>query len=80
MNYNKDNQGSVLLYSLLIISLITVIAITVSMVVVNELKLSSAAANGTMAYYAAESGIEKGLYTVKIERNRAGATIESQPG
>lgn len=68
MNSLKQNQGSVLLYTLLIISLITAISISVSVLVINELKLSSSAANAGMAYYAAESGIEKGLYALKIFR------------
>jgi hypothetical protein len=69
MRLLSNKSGSVLLYSLLIISLITAIAITVSIIVINELKLTSGAANATLAYYAAESGIEKGLYTIKIMRN-----------
>ncbi len=65
----NNKSGSVLLYSLLIISLITAIAITVSIIVINEIKMTSGAANATLAYYAAESGIEKGLYAVKVYRN-----------
>ncbi|MFA6098830.1 MAG: pilus assembly PilX N-terminal domain-containing protein [Patescibacteria group bacterium] len=68
MSLKNDNQGAVLLYALLIMSLITAIALTVSIIVVNELALTSTASNSTMAYYAAESGIERGLFTVKIMR------------
>lgn len=69
MRLLSNKSGSVLLYSLLIISLITAIAIAVSVIVINELKLTSGAADATLAYYAAESGIERGLYTLKIMRN-----------
>jgi len=65
----KEQNGSVLLYSLLVISLITAIAIIISIIVVNEIRLTSAASNGVQAYYAAESGIEKGLYAVKVYRS-----------
>jgi len=77
MKLVNNKSGSVLLYSLLIISLITAIAITVSIIVINELKLTSGAANATLAYYAAESGIEKGLYTIKIMRNDGSTLSEA---
>lgn len=71
----NNKSGSILLYTLLVISLITAIAITVSIIVVNEIRLTSGAANATMAYYAAESGIERGLYTLKIMRNDGTSTL-----
>ncbi len=74
MSKHYSQRGSVLLYSLLVITLLTAIAITVSIIVVNEIKLSAASANATMAYYAAESGIERGLYEVKINRDSAALT------
>lgn len=73
---SKQNKGSVLLYSLLVISLITAIAIIISVIVVNEIQQTSAASNGIQAYYAAESGIEKGLHTVKILRNDPTADLD----
>jgi hypothetical protein len=69
MHYQNRQHGAILIYVLLVISLITAIAITVSFIIVNELKLTASAADATMAYYAAESGIEKGLYGVKVFRN-----------
>ncbi len=53
----------------MVISIITAISITVSVIVVNQIKLTSGAANGTQAYYAAESGIEKGLFAVRAMRD-----------
>jgi hypothetical protein len=64
----KINSGSVLVYVLLVISLISAIALTVSVIIINELKLTTSAADATMAYYAAESGLERGLYGVKVMR------------
>ncbi|MFH1207283.1 MAG: pilus assembly PilX N-terminal domain-containing protein [Patescibacteria group bacterium] len=65
----RHNQGVVLIYALLVIGLLTAIALTVSLVIINELKLTSSSTDGTLAYYAAESGIEKGLYGVKVKRD-----------
>ncbi len=76
INCNKNQSGSILLYSLIVISLITAIAIIISVIVVNEIKLTSAASNGVQAYYAAESGIEQGLFAVKIFRNNQEDTLE----
>ncbi|XOU94482.1 MAG: hypothetical protein ACNFW9_00265 [Candidatus Kerfeldbacteria bacterium] len=71
MNYKllKNQQGSILLYSLIVISIISAISIIVSIIVVNQIKLTSGAANGTQAYYAAEAGIEKGLFAVRSMRD-----------
>ncbi|MDP2684074.1 MAG: hypothetical protein Q8P20_03370 [bacterium] len=74
--FRKNQSGSVLLYSLLVISLITAIAIIISIIVVNEIKLTSAASNGIQSYYAAESGIESGLYAMKIIRNDQSITLD----
>ncbi len=71
-----SSQGSVIIYALLIILLITVIAVTVSAIIINELKLTTSAANAAMAYYAAESGIERGLYTVKIRRSDSSFSLD----
>jgi len=71
----KDQKGIVLLYALLFMALITAMAIFVSIVIINELKLTSTAVDATLAYYAAESGIEKGLHTVKMNRGKGGETL-----
>ncbi|MBI5037299.1 MAG: pilus assembly PilX N-terminal domain-containing protein [Candidatus Kerfeldbacteria bacterium] len=68
-------QGIVLVYVLLITFLITAIAITVSVVIINELKLTTTAADSVLAYYAAESGIERGLHTLKRMRINGSNTL-----
>lgn len=65
----RNNSGVVLVYALLVIGLFSAIALTVSLIIINELRLTSSATDGTLAYYAAESGIERGLYGVKVMRN-----------
>jgi len=73
--FQQNEKGLVLLYALLVISFLTAIAITVSIIVVNELKQTIGATDATVAYYAAESGIERGLYTVKRRRSDAKVSI-----
>ena len=70
----KKNSGSILIYVILVISLISAIALTVSVIIINELRLTTVAADAAMAYYAAESGLERGLYGVKILRE-SGSTL-----
>ncbi|MFA5052289.1 MAG: pilus assembly PilX N-terminal domain-containing protein [Patescibacteria group bacterium] len=65
----RNNSGVVLVYSLLVMGLLTAIALTVSLVIINELRLTSSATDGSLAYYAAESGIERGLYGIKTMRS-----------
>jgi len=77
MGLKNNKSGTILLYSLLVVSFIAAIAVTLSVIVVNELKLTSGAANATLAYYAAESGIERGLYAVKLMRNDGTSTLSS---
>jgi len=59
----------VVLYALLFMALITAIAIFVSVVIINEIRITRTAVEATLAYYAAESGVEKGLYKVKVSRD-----------
>ncbi|MFA6553004.1 MAG: pilus assembly PilX N-terminal domain-containing protein [Patescibacteria group bacterium] len=71
----RNNRGEALIYSLLVIGLITAIALTVSMVIINELRLTSSSSDGVLAYYAAESGIERGLYGLKVNRDAGVRTL-----
>jgi len=65
----KKQSGIVILYALLIIALITAIGISISIIIIRELKLTQNMHYATLAYYAAESGVEKALYTVKTSRD-----------
>ncbi|USN53728.1 MAG: hypothetical protein H6760_00980 [Candidatus Nomurabacteria bacterium] len=64
----KDERGIVMLLSLLVLSALTAVAIGTSVLIIKEVQQSSNIDRSLMAYYAAETGIEKGLYTVKIGR------------
>ncbi|MFA5135078.1 MAG: hypothetical protein WC505_04840 [Patescibacteria group bacterium] len=76
METRTHQHGIALLYSLLVISLFTAIAITISIIVINELKLTASSTDATVAYYAAESGIERGLHTVQLARADSTKTLQ----
>ncbi|MDD5040080.1 MAG: hypothetical protein PHY34_02935 [Patescibacteria group bacterium] len=75
MKVLNKQDGQVLLYALLVISFITAIAITISIIVVNELRLTTMATDATVAFYGAESGVERGLYTVRVTRESGTETV-----
>lgn len=77
---HTTQRGIALVYVLLIVFLITAIAITISIIIINELRLTRTASDATLAYYAAESGIERGLYTVKRLRTDGTQTLQSAVG
>ena len=65
----KNQSGVVILYALLMIALITAIGIGVSVIIIRELRLTQNTHYATLAYYAADSGVERALYTVKVSRD-----------
>lgn len=77
IKFPQQQKGVVILYALLIIALITAIGIGVSIVIVKELRLTQNTHFATMAYYAAESGVEKALHTVKIFRQDPTKELDS---
>jgi hypothetical protein len=58
----KSNKGASLLLTFLIITALLSIAIGVSRLSLGEIKLGRNIPNSLVAYYAAESGIERALY------------------
>jgi len=62
-----DNQGMVLLLALLALATILVTSLTVGSLVMRQLRLTTSADRAVVAYYAAESGLEQGLYLWRQE-------------
>lgn len=60
-------QGMVLLLALLILASILTTSLTVGALVIRQLKFTSTTDRGIVAYYAAESGLEQGLYLWRQE-------------
>ena len=61
-------SGVVLLLSLLVLAAMLTTTLTVGTLVVRELKTTGTSDRGLIAYYAAESGLEQGLYLLRQER------------
>ncbi len=64
----SDQRGIVMLLSLLVLAAITAVAIGMAVIIINDVKAASNVDRSLLAYYAAETGIEKGLDTVKQAR------------
>jgi len=74
MNVNgfrlKDSRGSALLFTLLIVFAILSASLTVSAIVLSQTKQTRNSVESIIAAYAAESGLEQGIYYVrKIDRS-----------
>lgn len=61
----RDQQGSLLLMSILILSGIMTAASSFGIITIQNLRQSVLIDNGVRAFYAAESGIEDGLYELR---------------
>lgn len=75
---NKQ-RGSILLMTLLVLSAIVTAAGTVSIITVQHIRNSSLIDDGVRAFYAAESGIEHGLYAIRKQEISA-ASIATASG
>lgn len=65
MKILKNNQGGVLLLALMIMAGIITISAATGSLILNELKQSSQLDRAMTAFYAADSGVERGLYLLK---------------
>lgn len=62
MRYSKAQRGFTILFAVLIASILLAIGIAIFDITVRELRLSSIARESQLAIYAADSGVECGLY------------------
>lgn len=74
MKYHNQKKGSVLLLALLIMMGVVTISLATGTLIVNEIKQSSQLDHATVAFYAAESAVERGLYQTR-KRNSAVTAI-----
>ncbi len=68
MQRQKDQSGVISLLALILMATVTATAVGSSVLVVNELRQSQSLDESLSAAYAAEAGIEDGLYVVKAKR------------
>lgn len=66
----KEQSGAALIVALLILSLTIVSATALGRIILGELRISLNARNSLIAFYAADSGIEKALYYLKYNKYR----------
>ncbi|MCB9802848.1 pilus assembly PilX N-terminal domain-containing protein [Candidatus Nomurabacteria bacterium] len=64
----KDQQGVVLLMSLMILLVMTVSVIALSRVIIGEVKMTRNSDNAIVAFYVTESGMEEALYYLKYSK------------
>lgn len=62
MSRLNQQQGSIIIYAIILLTIIVTIAISITAVFIPKLKISSDAISSTTALYAADSGIEWCLY------------------
>lgn len=63
--FNKDQSGNILLLALLIMSGIVGAGVTLATIVISQIRQGSNIESSLVAYYAAESGVEKNLYDIR---------------
>ncbi|MFA5069881.1 MAG: hypothetical protein WC528_01230 [Patescibacteria group bacterium] len=76
----KNTKGVTLLLSMLIMTTVVAVAIGVSVLIINEYQFSSNVDHAITAFYAAESGLETKLATIKTDRDVAGQTLATTLG
>lgn len=67
-NLKNNQSGVVLIMSLMILLVMIISVIALSRVIVGEVKMTRNSDNSIVAFYAAETGIEKALYYLKLGR------------
>lgn len=74
-NIRNARRGVVSLLAVLLMAAITAIALGASLIILSELRQTSAINQSVVAVYAAEAGLEDGLFAVKLNRER-GNTLD----
>lgn len=70
-NLKNNQSGVVLIMSLMILLVMVISVVALSRVVVGEVKMTRNSDNSIIAFYAAESGVERALYYLKSGRQTA---------
>ncbi len=73
-NFKNNQSGVVLIMSLMILLVMIISVIALSRVIVGEVKMTRNSDNSIIAFYAAESGVEKALYYLKLGRENTNFT------
>lgn len=63
----RNNRGSILLVTILILSSVMIVVLGASSLILSGIKMSGTQEKSTVAYFIAEAGIERFLYAKKID-------------
>ncbi len=80
IDFFSQKKGAILVMSLLIGSAITIVGVEVAMFVVSSIKQSRTIDHSTVAYYAAESGVESVMHQVRKENKLTFADLRQKDG
>lgn len=72
----KNQKGTTLLLALLILAVIFAIALGVSQIILNQIKLTGRTGDSVLAFYAADSGVECGLYEILKNQSNICSSIQ----
>ncbi len=67
--FNKKNKGISLYLTLVVLSVLTVILFSLVGIVVSQIRVIWTISHSTIAFFAADTGIEHGLYQIRKQNN-----------
>lgn len=70
LQINKDQKGVILVMAMLILSIMMISVLSLSKIIMGEINMTRNIDNSIVAFYSAESGIEKALYYVKYSNDK----------
>lgn len=76
----KSPPGSTIIYVLFIMLIAMILTSTLTSIMLRSIKVTSGYSESAQSYYAAESGIERGLYYVQWARDRKTVGVQSAVG
>ena len=65
MNLFKNNQGSILLLAMLVMAGVVTVSLGTTTLIIAEIQQSVKLDQSVVAYYAAESGVERSLFQAR---------------
>jgi hypothetical protein len=77
MWYLKGKKGSILYLAIVILGFIFVVSSSLSFIIVSQLKIQREMGNSLIAFFAADSGVERALYAIFKENNLSFSTTSS---
>ncbi len=73
----KDNKGSVVLYAVFLMMALSATAMATAFTILSAIRFTGNSTRAASAFYAAESGIEQGLYEIKQHRDDRAIIIDA---